>query len=138
VATRAVTSHEIDTAYTTGNFVRGIDAVSVPNALYLKAAVAFNVNDEIFACEPQRYFLSGTNLCLNNAGLVLAENIDSLYIVFLNKTNTETVDWGSMLTSRILVRARTALPDKRYSHPVFHDGYRRIELSIDFRLRNKF
>ena len=43
-----------------------------------------------------------------------------------------------MLSAQVFVRARTSQPDRKYTHPEFEDGYRRVELSMEFRLRNKF
>ncbi|MCU0237053.1 MAG: hypothetical protein MUC72_08220, partial [Acidobacteria bacterium] len=63
--------------------------------------------------------------------------IDFLEIRYYTKTMAPAMAWVDMRFAKITVRARTAVPDRRYNHPVFHDGYRRVTMSMDCRLRNK-
>ncbi len=76
--------------------------------------------------------LSSNNLVL--AGVVLAENIDSLNIKFYDATHNSTTDWNSMKSAAFTVRARTAIPDPNYT---LTGGYRKIIDSMNVRFRNK-
>lgn len=128
----------INTSYNTGNFVKGVNVASTPDSIKLTADATFLSGDIIYPCFTRRYYRNGMNLCLNTNTNILAENIDSLGIWFYDKNKSATNNWDNILFGRIFVRARTSLPDKGYRHPTFNDGYRRVALSMDFRLRNKF
>jgi type II secretory pathway pseudopilin PulG len=133
---------QLDRAYTSGNFVNGIDAISTPNQIRLAVAASFAPGDMIFSCRTDRYFLNNRQIIVASAGVnsVLADNIDSLSILFYKAaiTPTATTQWSEMITAHIGLRVRTSSPDRKYDHPAFHDGYRRASREIDFRLRNRF
>ena len=82
-----------------------------------------------------RYFLNGIDLCIDDASNVIAENIDSLSIVFLDKDGNPTAVWVNMRSAELLVRTKTAQPDNRYNE--YADHCRRVTLTYNFRLRNK-
>lgn len=138
------TANEVETALTIdrghngGTFVNGIDTESEPDSICLTTAETFADGDFIFSAYTYAYYLDGLNLCLNTDDNVLAENIDSLCIKFYDEDHNETTDWDNMRLVHCTVRTRTATSDNRYSHPEFHDGYRRVVRSMDFSLRNKF
>jgi hypothetical protein len=43
-----------------------------------------------------------------------------------------------MISVSVYIRSRTGAPDQKYTNPTFGDHYRRLALSMDLRLRNKF
>lgn len=95
---------------------------------------AFNVNDAVYGFVNNRYYLNGTDLCLNSDNNVLAENIDTLLVTFYDADGdsllTSSPPWRSMRSANVQVVATT--PD-----PFPGDPRRRTKLSYQFRLRNK-
>ncbi|MBN1309589.1 MAG: prepilin-type N-terminal cleavage/methylation domain-containing protein [Chitinispirillaceae bacterium] len=116
-------------------FYRLLNVNTQTNSLSFAPADSFNKNDAICSFATKRFFLDGTNLCCNNAENVIAENIDSLSIVFMDRNGDPEASWKKMRSVRILVRAKTALPDPRYDE--YADHCRRVTLTYEFRLRNK-
>jgi len=112
---------------------------TVNNRITVSSAISLAVGDTLYGCKTERYFLSGSNLCLDTSTNVLAENIEHLSISLLDGTYppSTVATWTDARSVRISVRARTAIPDPRYKHPVYADGYRRVALNMDFRLKNK-
>ncbi|NLG18756.1 MAG: hypothetical protein GX556_15620 [Fibrobacter sp.] len=108
---------------------------TVKNFIYFQPCDLFAAGDAICSFVKKRYFLSGTNLCIDSASLVIAENIDSLVIKFLDKDGNQTSIWTDMRSVDLLVRARTLHPDAKYNG--YPDHYRRVTLTYRFRLRNK-
>lgn len=137
VPTRAVTTYLIDKTYSTGHFVKGIDTTSETDSIRLTTAAFLLAGDIVFATEAVSFFKDSTYLCMNSANNHLAENIDSLAIVLLDISNNPTTTFRLVRAAHIYVRSRTAHPDIAYHHPVFGDGYRRVDFSMDVRLRNK-
>jgi Tfp pilus assembly protein PilW len=120
-----------------------IDSVKVsstPDTVYLKspATAAFIENDAVYATATTRYFLSGTNFCCDTITNVLAENIDSLAMTFYDSSHTATTDWAKMRSVAICVRGKTLSRDPKYKSPGFNDGYHRLKLDMEIRLRNRF
>jgi Tfp pilus assembly protein PilE len=117
-----------------------VRAVASPDTVYLKspAVVTLKQWDRVYGAFTERYYSNNLNFCYNTDDVVLAENIDSIAITFYDTSHTATTNWGQMSSGSVYVRARTLSPDKFYKHPKFKDGYRRLALTMDFRLRNKF
>lgn len=95
----------------------------------------FKKNEAICSYVENHYYLNGTDLCIDNNNNVIAENIDSLSIVFLDRDGNPNGEWKAMRSVRLLVRAKTSKPDHRYTE--YPDHCRRITLTYEFRLRNK-
>lgn len=108
---------------------------TVNNFIHFHPCDLFAAGDAICSFVKKRYFLSGTNLCIDSANLVLAENIDSLVIKFLDEDGNQTSVWTDMHSVDLLVRARTSRPDAKYNG--YPDHYHRVTLTYRFRLRNK-
>ena len=108
------------------------------DTVVLASSTLFGIFNVAFCATSKRYFLSGTNFCVDSAANVQAENIDSLGITFRDSNHVATTDWSNMVSVSLYVRARTASKDPKYKCPGFGDGYHRLALNMDFRLRNKF
>ncbi len=128
----------IDTNYNTGGFSKGIrDNATGLDSLRLTTAVALSPGDRIYGYREDLYLLSAGNLILRPdsvaaAQMVLAEGIDSLAFTFLNAAGSATTDWKQMRSAKIVVRARSAMPDPRLA-----GGYRKITLPMNVILRNR-
>jgi hypothetical protein len=108
------------------------------NMIYISGGATkdtFYADDAIYSFSCNRYYLSGTNFCLNNDTNVLAENIDSLKISFFTLGGTSTTNWQVMRSVRFVVESTTSASDSRYNG--YPDHKRRIKLVNEFRLRNK-
>jgi len=117
-----------------------VRAAASPDTVYLKSPAVATLKqwDRVFGSYTEHYYASNFNFCYQADSVVLAENIDSIAVTFYDTGHATTTNWDHMSTGALYVRARTATPDKLYKHPVFHDGYRRLALTMEFRLRNKF
>lgn len=133
----AITNYTIKTSYSGGTFSKGVDTISTPNQIYLTSPASFVHGDILFASKRTTFFKSGTNFCMNTPDNVLAENIDSIAIVFYNKAKTPTLTWGSMVYASIYVRSRTSVQDLKYKHPVKGDHYRRYSQNMDVLIRKR-
>ena len=129
---RKIAIYKLDSIHTTTNRVYFSSGIAVDS---------FCVNDAVFSFKNNHYGLSGTTLCLNND--TLAENIDSLTILFYNNQGnqldlsaTPTL-WARVWSITITVEATTSLPDNRYIDKEHGDHWRRLKLSYQFRLKNK-
>lgn len=109
--------------------IESVDTIT--NAVVFSPPDSFIQGDAICSFNYRRYFLSENNLCVDNTSSIIAENIDSLAIVFLDANGLSTSEWASMRSVDLLVRARTAQPDPK------SDSYRSVTLTYKFRLRNK-
>lgn len=109
------------------------DTILLPPA----AITHFPVNSVAFCATTHRYFLSGTNFCIDSASNVQAENIESLAMAFFDSTHTATANWANMSSCSLYVCARTASQDPKYKCPGVGDGYHRLGLSIVLRFRNR-
>jgi hypothetical protein len=96
----------------------------------------FYQGSTIYGYKAIAYYIKGNAICSNTD--TMAENIDSFCVIYWNRSHTATTTiWDSMFTASIYVRARTSLPDPKYKCPGFNDGYRRLPMSTEVRLRNK-
>lgn len=127
----------IDNTYNASPFTNGVNVDSDPNEIYLESSASFTVGDQLFASKKRIFFKNSTNFCLDTPENVLAENIDSLAIVFYDTTNTVTTSWESMYFAKIYVRSRSAAPDLKYTHPTINDNYRRYVQTMDVLIRVK-
>jgi prepilin-type N-terminal cleavage/methylation domain-containing protein len=105
------------------------------NFIVFSPADSFKRDDAVCSFVKRHYYLSGTNLCFDNDTNVIAENIDSLSILFLDRNGSPTAEWAKMRSVKLLVRVKTGLPDRRYNE--YADHCRRVTLTYEFRLRNK-
>jgi prepilin-type N-terminal cleavage/methylation domain-containing protein len=130
----------LDSARTAVNTiaVTAVDTAPNPDTIRLAASTVFKKNDIIYNYKVKHYFMNGHNFCRDTTTNILAENIDSLAFRFHNKSKGVVGDWKSICSCRLYVRARTAQPDPHYKNPTYNDGYRRVALTNEFRLRNKF
>ena len=123
----------IDASYNGTGYIKGISIDS--GKIRLTASDTMGSGDAIYAFTTQRFFLNGTNLCLDSNTIVIAENIDTLSITFMDSTMTPTTIWTKMIMAKILVTARSAMPDPAYNGSPDH--YYRRTFDITFRLKNK-
>lgn len=94
----------------------------------------FSAGDAIYSFVNRRYFLNGTDLCLNDTINVLAENISVFKIIFYNSSGdsvlTSSPPWKSMRSARLDVEATT-------SRRISDHKLMRVKLSYEFRFRNR-
>jgi prepilin-type N-terminal cleavage/methylation domain-containing protein len=96
----------------------------------------FLSGDGVYSFMVNKYYLKGDSLCLNNDTNVIAENIDSLKVIFYkNDGSTITTDWKTMWSTKITVRARTSISDPKYNE--YSDHRHRLLLTYSLRLKNK-
>jgi prepilin-type N-terminal cleavage/methylation domain-containing protein len=113
-----------------------IDSVhQATNCIYFHPAAAFSKNDVVYSFVNNYYYLHGTDFCLNSDANVLAENIETLTLTFLDVNAAQTALWKNMMSVQLVVIARTSLPDARYKG--YSDHRRRLRLTYNFRLKNK-
>jgi prepilin-type N-terminal cleavage/methylation domain-containing protein len=129
--------HNINNDYNVAPFTLGVNTDSIPHQIRVKNTLSFNVGDEIFASKEYLFFKKGTNFCFGTKDNVLAENIDSLSVVFYNNSKVPTVIWDQMKYAKIYVRSRASIPDSKYTHPSFGDHYRRYVQTMDVLIRKK-
>jgi prepilin-type N-terminal cleavage/methylation domain-containing protein len=98
---------------------------------------SFYIGDGLYSFCSQRYYLKGTNFCLNNDTNVMAENIDSFKITFMDSAGTSTTSWSLMRSVKLVLEATSSVPDNRYVNPPWNDHRRRLKLTYQFRLKNK-
>ncbi|HAJ80649.1 MAG TPA: hypothetical protein DCO75_12860 [Fibrobacteres bacterium] len=120
--------------------IYSLDSVNVrSNMIYFHGGSTndtFYVNDGVYSFTINKYYLKGDSLCLGNDSTVIAENIDSLNVTFLqNNGVTTTTQWKDMWSARITVRATTSLADPKYNE--YSDHKHRLLLTYAFRLKNK-
>lgn len=108
---------------------------SLSNFIIFTPTDTFTEGDAVASFVYSHYYLNGTNLCLDNDTTIIAENIDTLSITFLDTKGTPTMSWKNMRSVKMSVCTRTSIPDKKYTG--HSDHYRRITLHHEFRLRNK-
>jgi len=127
-STRQVKIYTLDSVNTSTNKIFFHGGSSTTDTFYVSDGVySFNIN---------KYYLKGDSLCMGNDTNVIAENIDSLKITFLqNNGVTSTTQWNSMWSARITVRATTSLADMKYNE--YSDHKHRLLLTYAFRLKNK-
>lgn len=122
----------IDKGFNSGGFKEGLKKVSHGiDTLRLVDAVSLLPGDVLYAADREDYHLDGTRLMQGK--MLMAEHIDTLAITYFDKDRKPVTEWASMRSARITVSARTPFPEKNAGG----DGYRRISLSMDVRLRNR-
>ncbi len=132
-----LTSLKINDTYNNAPFRQGVNTSVTPNQILLTSKAAIMHGDVIFAQRTCKYYLKGGNFCLDSDLNILAENIDSLAIMFFTKTKTVTRSWNTMHYATIYVRSRVAVPDPKYIHPLKKDHYRRYSQSMEVLIRKK-
>jgi prepilin-type N-terminal cleavage/methylation domain-containing protein len=115
------------TGIDTANNKLNISGVTSPDTFFK--------DDGVYSFIIHHYYRNGTNLCLDNDTNVLAENIDSLKVAFMDSTGSSTTNWKFMRSVELVVEATTSLSDYRYN--VYSDHRRHLLLSYTFRLKNK-
>jgi prepilin-type N-terminal cleavage/methylation domain-containing protein len=128
----------IDQSLGSGGFVKGIKDTPTGDTIAVQTVVDLSPGDKVFGYREDQYLLSGSDLIIrpdNNsaAQMVLAENIDSLGITFLNRAGGVTASWKTMKSASILVRARTEKKDPKLKPPNYH----KISIPMNVMLRNK-
>ncbi len=118
--------------------ITSVDTGLTTDTIILAANTSFNAFNTAFCATTHRYFLNGTNFCIDSAANVQAENIDTLKMTFFDSTHTATANWANMSSCSLYVCARTASQDPKYKCPGFGDGYHRLGLSMNFRFRNRW
>ncbi|MDB5049055.1 MAG: hypothetical protein JWO30_2126 [Fibrobacteres bacterium] len=131
-ADKSVSLVDIATGYNLNGFSNGLKkGFAGQDTLRLSAAVALNSGDALYGYAKEDYVIAGTDLSMG--GMVLAENIEAVTLNFFDSTGTATTDWNSMHSAKVSVTARTHLPDPDYQG----DGYRRVTLNSEIRMRNR-
>jgi hypothetical protein len=118
-----------------GAFRRGVDTLG-DSVRLLGYPHNFRPGDALAPYRSEKYYLSVGNLCLNTDDNVLAENVDSFTVQFFDDDSTQTDSWKQMSWARCRLTVRSNRPDPSYRGT--DDGYRRVSLGLDFRLRNRF
>ena len=138
--TKATVKRTIDVSYNSGGFLEGVkDNVSpTKDSIRVTATVVLAVGDKVYGYREDEYDVSGTDLVLKPNGsvstqMVLAENIDSIGIVFRKIDKSATTTWSVMRSASVTVRARTEMKDLGLSPP----DYRKITLSMNVIMRNR-
>jgi prepilin-type N-terminal cleavage/methylation domain-containing protein len=127
----------LDTAVSE-RLIIAVDTASATDTVHLQSALHCYPADVIYAASKTRFIRNGTNFCRDSVNNVIAENIDSLSLIFYDKAHAITTNWNAMRSAHIFVRGRTSRPDPGYRHPTIHDGYRRLSMDMDLRFRNRF
>ena len=129
----------IDTGYSTGGFVRGIDTGA--GLVRLVTPVGLSAGDQMCSFNRRRLYRDAASNELrhivNTTEYLLVEGIDSMSVTFRDSAGGATTGWNSMKAAAVHVTARTPRPHRRYVHPVKGDGYRRASLDMVVRLRNR-
>lgn len=130
--TRPIQAFDINRGHNVGGFDQGLKAVEDDiDTLVLSHPITLVAGDVFYAFVHEEFQLRGTSLL--KGSMVMAEDIDSLRISFLDSSWRPTLDWTAMSAARISVTARTRTRDPNLPA----DGYRRITLSMDLRFRNR-
>ncbi len=130
----------IDVNVNSGGFVAGIKDMASPikDTICVTTSQALVVGDKIYGYREDEYALSGTDLVVRPDGsiaaqMVLAENIESIGIIFRTISGAATTSWTVMRSASVSVLARTETKDLGLSPP----DYRRITLPMNVIMRNK-
>jgi prepilin-type N-terminal cleavage/methylation domain-containing protein len=122
----------IDAAYRMGGYSQGVkDGNGGQDTLRLEQTVDLEAGDAIYAYVSEDYAVQGTEVSMG--GMVLAEDIEAVELEFYDSAGTSTSDWNAMHSAKVSVTARTRLPDPGYQG----DGYRRVTLNSEVRMRNR-
>lgn len=122
----------IDRNYRMGGYDQGVKpGIGGPDTLRLERAVALEAGDAVYAFATEDYAVRGTEVSMG--GMVLAEDIEAVELEFFDSSGSATSDWTAMHSAKVSVTARTRLPDPGYQG----DGYRRVTVNSEVRLRNR-
>ena len=122
----------IATGYHWGGYSKGIKAGGAGvDTIRLALPLTLKAGDAIYAYATEDYSVLGTDVSVG--GMVLAEDIEAVTLGFYDSLGAATSDWNSMHAARLSVTARTRQPDPGYKG----DGYRRVTLNSEVRLRNR-
>jgi prepilin-type N-terminal cleavage/methylation domain-containing protein len=131
-ATDSISFYTLDTFDVNSNYIYFHATPGGPKDIFYD-------NDAVCSIARNHYWLNGTMLCLNND--TMAENIDSMSILFYNSAGTQlTLSttptlWAKVWSIKINVESKTSLADNRYTG--YPDHCRRLKLTYQFRLKNK-
>ena len=135
----ATRKYAIDAGYNSRGFTNGVknNAIGM-DSIRITSPVSLSIGDRIYGYREDQFLLSGSNLIVRPNGnvaaqMVLAENIDSVGLVFRNAAGTATTSWNQMRSASVVVRARTPHPDPKLPAP----GYRRITVPMNVIMRNR-
>lgn len=135
----ATRKYAIEVGYNSRGFTAGVknNAIGM-DSIRITTPVTLSIGDRIYGYREDQFLLSGNNLIVRPNGvtasqMVLAENIDSLGLVFRSATGTVTTSWNRMRSASVAVRARTPRPDPKLPPP----GYRKINLSMNVIMKNR-
>ena len=122
----------IATGYHWGGYSQGIKQGGAgQDTLRLQQPLDLKAGDAIYAYANEDYAVSGTDVSMQ--GMVLAEDIEIVNLGFYDSSGASTTDWNAMHAAKLSVTARTRQPDPGYQG----DGYRRVILNSEVRLRNR-
>jgi prepilin-type N-terminal cleavage/methylation domain-containing protein len=131
-ANKSIAKVDIATGYNGNGFSKGLKSGAAgPDTLRLASQVSLKSGDVLYGYASEIYAVSGTDLSMG--GMVLAENIESVGLSFYDSAGGSTTDWNLMHSAKVSVTARTRLPDPGYRG----DGYRRVTLDSEVRMRNR-
>jgi prepilin-type N-terminal cleavage/methylation domain-containing protein len=129
---KPVEKAKIDLGYNQGGFTKGFKQGSNgQDTLRLETKLALAPGDVAYGFATEEYAIAGTDVSMG--GMVLAEDIESVALDFYDSTGAPTTDWNSMHAAKVSVTARTRQPDPGSPG----DGYRRVILNSEVRLRNR-
>ncbi len=106
------------------------------DTLKLLSAQPFSTGDQIYAFTTESYLLINNNLCVKTKSTVpdtLAENIDSLTILFKDVAGFTTTDWKLMRYANLSITTRI----QRANPALGADSCKRRTLSMELGFRNK-
>jgi type II secretory pathway pseudopilin PulG len=127
-----VVKAKIDLGYNQGGFSKGFKTGSNgQDTLRLEEPVALGAGDIAYGFASEDYTVAGTDVSMG--GMVLAEDIEAVALDFYDSTGAPTTDWNAMHAAKVSVTARTRQPDPGSPG----DGYRRVILNSEVRLRNR-
>jgi prepilin-type N-terminal cleavage/methylation domain-containing protein len=127
----------LDTSFTVYQ-IQSVDTASAMDTIHLKIGshATFYAGTTIYGFKTVSYSFKARTIYCNSD--TLADNIDSMAIVYYDKNHAATTSWTQMVTANIYIRSRSAKLDLRYKCPGFNDGYRRVPMSTEVRFRNRF
>lgn len=128
----------VDTTYTTGDFVEGVDTVN--NKIHLTTTPTFYTRDLLYVKKPLSYYLDYSS---NQVKIVdtdgteepLADNVDTLRVRFFDSDGNQTMTWFDAVQCSLSVTVKAPTSSINYSK--HSDGKRRLTMKRQFHFRNK-
>ena len=134
-ASKGIGRCAIDGSRNTNGFDKGIKTTGDPDTIALRPhTISFSTGDVVYPFSVHRYFLYKDRVCLNDTVNVIAEQIDTFLVTFKTRSGITTTIWDSMYSATLYLNTRSEMPVLK---PGSSDRYRRLALSMDFRLRNR-